>query len=224
MAFALISDAHAQASVNTTVSTGGIDTTGANLIVVVVANYPNPTISPTDNKGNAYTQVVRQAGASSQYCAIFYKAAPTVGTGHAFTYSQGGPACYPSIHAYSFSGAAASPLDQTSSAAIDGATSGQPGSITPPQNGCLFIAGDAAQFATNNFGVNSGFTLSSYSGAVPAIGSGAAYLIQGSAAAVNPTWSWAGGTRGALVMATFKPLTFRPWYAAQPSLSVGVGL
>lgn len=172
-----------------------ISTLGANLIVLW--NSGTTTFAtPTDNQGNVYTGLPSQLGAFAGLLAIFYCLNPTVSGTHTFSNSGTTPA---TAHA-AFSLVAS--YDQQSGS--DGATSGgQPGSLTPPANGALFVTATGGSVSTT-FAINAGFTildtLAPVGGTNYSLAS--AYLVQGTAAALNPTWTT--DTQGAVVMATFR--------------------
>lgn len=183
-------------------TTPAIDTTGADLIVLGIVSSAG-FAAPTDNKGNTWTPRTSQSS-SQQRVQLYYCHNPTVGAGHTFT-STGS---FEGIYVEAFSGSAASPYDQES-----GATSGagglhtiQPGSITPAEDNELFVvmcgnesAIGFTQTIDQSFTITDQFNLSS-----PTWGAGMAYLIQGSAAARNPTWTQSGSGTICIVMATFK--------------------
>jgi hypothetical protein len=101
----------------------------------------------------------------------------------------------------------ASPFDKQNGSQNSVNTSRQPGSVTPSEGGELIITGIAGELNTHGaFSINSGFTISHQKDFEnPHNTPGAmAYLIQGAAAAVNPTWSWTGSKNGASTIATFK--------------------
>lgn len=171
---------------------GPIDSTGGDLICVSCAaggNAGGATI--TDSKGNTYSLV---ASGDSE---IHYCQAPTVGTGHTFTMS-GGSEFAPGMSVAVYSGSAATPLDQH--ATPSGST--QPGSITPTQDGELIVTGLDGHDGSG-FTIDSGFTVATQTPFTGGQwwGSAQAYLVQGTAAAVNPTWSY--GISSSI--ASFKP-------------------
>lgn len=175
-------------------STSAIDTTGANLIVLTVPYYPllggTPTVS--DSKGNSWTALTLQANQGA--VRLYYCVSPIVGSGHTFTAT--GTDIYATIDVLAFSGASASPYDQESGSAFD-----SPGSITPPQDGCLLVTASSNNGGTTS--VDSGFTGFTHDFTPGShMGGGIAYLIQSAAAAVNPTWT---GSNAVCVMASFKP-------------------
>jgi hypothetical protein len=209
MAIALVTRTIKAAAVNTGVTTDAVDTTGANLIVLYVAHYGSGavTLSLSDSKGNTWTALTEHAS-SNQHSLGYYCLGPTVGTGHTFTVTTPGGVTdiYPVLAAHAFSGAAASAvLDTQTGATTAGATSLQPGSVTPSLDGSLVVAGIAPGAGTG-ITINAGFSaVSADVNSGVSVSGGAAYLIQTSAAAVNPTWSWTTSSEGAASIAVFKP-------------------
>jgi hypothetical protein len=203
MAFAFI--ASTSQTGNSPITTSAIDTTGADLIVLVRSVYDNGTPStPTDNKSNTWTALTRrQATGDTAYdVRIWYSVNPTVGSGHTFTQGSSG-AIYPSLHVMAFSGSHASPFDQESGQGTGSVTSVQAGSLTPSEGNCLVISGMVSNGGLP--GIDGTYTES----ATAAIGGtsvsgGIAYDIQTTATATNPTWSWSGSHPSAAVLAVFK--------------------
>lgn len=195
------------ASANGVGTTSSIDTTGATLLVIVAAYDSGATIS--DSKGNTWTALTaqNQQGGSSTFSRIYYCVSPTVGSGHTATVSIG----YGAVALLAYSGVdTASPLDGESG--DDGPASppvtgwGAP-SFTPGSNGCLLILG--ACFGNDGGGslaADSGFTVRQARQAVnlTSYGVGVADLIQTTAAAVAPNFTWASGSTVSTVLAAFK--------------------
>lgn len=96
-------------------------------------------------------------------------------------------------------------IDQQSASASGTSTTSQPGSITPSANGALIVTG--CQCGPNtNVSINDSFTISDdilYS-AGNYFGGAMGYLIQTTAAAVNPTWTASSGTNMCSSQASFK--------------------
>jgi hypothetical protein len=171
-------------------STGAIDTTGADLLVMVFScvQYAD-RLSATyfsDSKSNTWTFLTAR-DPDYHAVAIAYCKPTSVGTNHTVTASAGIGYTYGSLAFMAFSGAASSNVLDTSS----GSTStGTPGSITPAGSGELFITGVAA---VNSHGaaptLGGIFTdvVSHYNSSAEAVG--VAYHISSSASAVNPSWS-----------------------------------
>jgi hypothetical protein len=175
------------ASTKTTGTSAGINTSAANLIVAVsMADSASP--APTDSNGNTWTSLtVRPSGGALTQCRLHYVLNPTVGSGHTFSISSG------EVYITAFSGVAS--YDQES-----GSSAVQPGAITPAADNALLVAG--VRSPTDVTAVDSGFTLQEAdTGGFP-LGGGIAYLIQGAAASVNPTFTVGVGDK-ATAMASF---------------------
>jgi hypothetical protein len=202
VAFAFIAGTTA-GSISTGVTTTAIDTTGANLIVISVATFVafiTPTLS--DSKSNTWTALTGQ-NSTNEKVQLYYCVAPTVGSGHTFTWS--GTSTYPVVSVMAFSGSHATPFDAESGTFSAGATSLAPGSLTPSVANCLVITG--INYGTGTApSVGGGFTaLTTDTSAGNFISGGIGRLIQTTAAAANPTWSWTGSSESAAALAVFKP-------------------
>src|SRR5581483_1304661 len=171
-------------------STPARDTTGASLIVAVVECFDQASPTPTDglNNGNFVKAASGQAsvgGDGGSTTSIWICASPVTSSSHVITVT--GTNIFASIAIYAFSGGNGGTVDKTSSAANNGFTATlQPGSITPSTNNQLIIAGCYNRSlgpATIDSGFATALSLSSENGA-------SSYLIQTSAAAVNPTFTF----------------------------------
>lgn len=203
-------------------SSGGtsspIDTTGASLLIVATACLYNNTPSLVDNKGNAWLTAAFQNGTIAHTCSvIFYAWNPVVGASHTFTTGLG---TYPASEILAFSGVLASsnPTDQSNSATNPSSLTIQPGSITPSQNGSLIIAHLALDYTSPTPSINSGMTEIDYINFNNGVyfGSDAAYFVQGTAAAINPTWTAVSGAPLELstTIANFLPAPVLPILSA----------
>lgn len=173
------------AAVNTT---AGINTTGANLVVIVVAGSAADTWSVSDSKSNTWTALTRY-GANPAGIRLYYCYNPTVGSGHTFTATP----TYNAVAVAAYSGAASAPFDvETGSYSIVNGTSWQPGSITPTQNNCVVVSGMELGGNGSSPTIDSSFTKRASVDGVYSVSYGAAIadLIQTTASATNPTWSW----------------------------------
>ena len=163
-----------------------------NFLVVLVVSYAGatePTL--TDNQSNTWQPLTPYTNSGNGRVHIRYAFNPTLSASHTFTLN--GVATYPAIFIAGFSG-----MLTTSSVFQSGTDSGanltgttiQPGSITPGNSPALVVSGVVAGSA-QTFSINSGFTISDQLILVggQSYGGGFAYLIQSSAAAVNPTWT-----------------------------------
>lgn len=160
------------------VTTGSIDTTGADLIVVSSSTYSGGAVL-TDSKSNTW-QSLTLYGTTVQV-QLFYVLNPTVGTGHTFTLTAAGK--YPGISVAAFSG-----VDSFDSSS--GANAAQPGSISPAGDNEVFVTG-LDFYPENTVTINSSFTKVSQQDYVSGttMGSSIAYKIQTTGGAENPTWS-----------------------------------
>ncbi len=200
MAWSLLVHAGAVSTDANTATTSAIDTTGADFLVMGVPSYQAEPILVSDSKTNTWTARTSYAVAGDPKIQILYvnSHSPIVGSGHTFqvTLSAGQP--FPSIYVAAFKGSQASPYD-AENGAVDGvgtATSKQPGSITPSQGNSLIIAAlCVSQNAPGTATINSGFTiLDQIATGINAYGGALAYLVQASAAAINPTWTFSAST------------------------------
>lgn len=181
-------------NVTTTVTTGGVDTTGADLIWAFVGVYAGGGGAPSfsDSKGNTWTALTLRSGGAGQAGRMYYCFNPTVGSGHTFT---GGNAI-PHVEVLAFNcGFGADPFDQQASNDNSSSSTIQPGSLTPATAANIVCCGLSVwQNSSGADGsVNGGFTepLADTTGTTLTVTAG--YLIQSAATAANPTWTASGG-------------------------------
>lgn len=201
-AITLINHAAAGGTANT-VTTGAIDTTGANLIVIGVTFDTTAARTISDNKGNTWTPLTNTTS-SSAGAQLYYAINPTVGSGH--TFSNTGSSNFSSIFVEAFSGVATGGFDQQNGS-TNSATTIQPGSVTPGQDNEVVVTFLGFNSAGTPVSINGGFTQSDTainfsSGAH--YGAGMAYLIQTTATAANPTWTRTNTQTNSTRIATFK--------------------
>lgn len=184
-------------------TTGSLDSTGANFGVGLIA-YSNPSTPVlSDSKGNTPTMLTASEASYAGH-KIGYFENPTVGSSH--TGTIGGVSTFATLGFGWFSGVAtSSSFDQENGATSSSLTSIQPGSVTPSEDNELVVTACTC-IGTANFAINGGFTSM---GSVPIsggayFGSIAAYLIQTTAAAANPTMSWDTSGNNAARIATFR--------------------
>lgn len=206
MAIALVS------SVNKAGPSGGgtttaIDTTGATLLVLTTARYLATSATPSDSASNTWTGLtdIGNSAGFQNACRIWYVENPTTSATHTFTFAA--TALYPAFGASAWSGTATSSVFDKQSVNDNGdvATStSAPGSVTPAADGALVIA-CAAYDSASAVTIDGGFTElydtplvgGSYFGGM------GAYLIQTTAAAANPTVSYAGSNANCTAIAVF---------------------
>lgn len=203
--YSLIGHIQAPSTDSSTITTGTLDTTGADLIVICMPFGADPgTTLPTDNKGNTYTALTKHLGGlSDRWHRIYYCQGGTVGSGHTFSWSLA--SSFPMIQASAWSGSGSTPFDVENGTGNTFNTSNQTGSVTPSTNNQLIIAGlcfDPADTPT----IDSGFTiLDTQNDQQFGHQSGQhAYLIETTATAQNPTFSWTNASRNVSSIATFK--------------------
>lgn len=170
------------------------------------------TVTFNDSMSNTWVPLTQQnpGGVGNQSTSrIYYVVNPIVGSGHTVTatatgYVGGG-------YFLAFSGAdISSPFDQENGVAdFANATSKQPGSVTPTTDNQLVITGlctiKDAGGSSGTYSIDSGFAIIDQDAATAGLEGGAcAYLIQTSAGAVNPTWSWTDASAVGATIATFK--------------------
>lgn len=206
---ALIANVSAAITSGVSVTSGAVNTSTANLLVFGLSYYTGQGCTVSDSKSNTWTGLTISATAAQQRARIWYSINPTVGTGHTFTGDGGSVTSYQSLFIQAFSLADISaPFDQENGAEAT-ATTLQTGSVTPTSNNQIIVA-LLADVAAASQTIDSGFTITdqqALSGGVH-YGGAMAYLLQGTAAAVNPTWSWGGASLDNCArIATFKTVS-----------------
>lgn len=197
---ALLVHAVAGSTNTSTATTPAVDTTGATLIVVTIGIAAAQGNTIADSAGNTYTARTQKNGAAGG-SRIWYVASPT----NSATLTVTVTSVVSSIEMTAWSGTATSSPFDVEGAGGTGNTTVQPGSVTPSQNNSLIITGIGST-NTNTFTIDSSFTISDqFGGSGTAVPSGQAYLIQGTAAAVNPTWTASLGFELVSTIAVFKP-------------------
>ncbi len=186
-------------------TTASINTSGATLLVAILANGNSTTIGSSgvvsDSKSNTWTARNLAASGTAAYLRIFDCVAPTVGTGHTFTFTLVGG--YPFLAVAAFKGRTGTFSKQGTSNDTN-KTSLATGSITPDHRNALIVTGiscvnaDSAPTCT----IASVTDASAIAATVNYAG-GMAFYAQQAAAAVNPTWSWATGNDCAAAIAVY---------------------
>lgn len=207
MAYALVDKVSGGSG--TTFTTGAIDTTGSNLLIVVQSTWIVNPATVSDSKGNTWIPLTtfQDPGGGAQET-IFYAVNPVVGAGHTFT-ATGIGSIFTSLVAAAFSGAnTVAPFDQQTGSVNNAYnnTNALPGSITPTQANELIICGFAYGTA-NVMSINSSMIIIdqvNFSGGIN-FGIAAAFKVQTLAAAINPQWTLtAPPANGGIGIASFK--------------------
>jgi hypothetical protein len=203
-AIALQSHATVSAAGATPATTAAIDTSSANFLVIGATDYNHDsgidTITDSldgfsTTTGNTWA-LAKDQSTGSVNCAIWYSANPVVGASHQFRCVGN----YPGFFVAAFSGVATSgPLDQANGNGVVGVTI-QSGSVTPSTANQLIVSLVAINVAEANFSIDWGFTTTDSGGLYGAM----AYLVQGTAAAINPAWTLPASSSCQAAIATFK--------------------
>lgn len=169
-------------------TTSGSVTSGGNFVVVILHSQSGTAIETIhDSFGNTFTALTVTDN-TVRLIEILYAKNATTGGGHTLTLESSGgklsSACMMSFNIVD----TVAPFDQEAGHTDFGVTTVQPGSITPSEANELIVTVVSSVSDLQNFTINSGFTEfgtepnSQYS-------MSGAYLIQGAAAAINPTWT-----------------------------------
>jgi hypothetical protein len=188
-------------------TSSAINTTGASLIVIGLAWYgPNAaSLTPTDSQSNTYTAAAStKQVTTSPYLELYYKYSPSTSSSHTFT-AGGVNVTYPLMFVFAFNGTTGASVDQgTNFGNAGSASSIQPNPITPLHNNEIIVSlvGVNTQPTSNGaISIDSGFTQPDASvgyniSTAGHYGGSMAYLVQTTAAAINPTWSWTPAASG----------------------------
>jgi len=191
------------------VTTGAINTTGANLIVMIVASH-GATALPTSSKGGTVEPMTAYSDSGTDIRG-YYIQNPSVGTGHTFAVPSNASTTYPAICVIALSGRATSSVLDQQSGNVDaggGIATIQAGASVPTSANQVVVAG-AHLFQSTGGTINGGFIspFGATAGWVNGLNAGCqlAYLQQTTAVSANPTWTL-GGTHFAAgaVLGTFR--------------------
>ena len=202
MAFTLLASTSEASADTHGITSPSFDSTGCDLIVVITTQY-NASTAVSDNQSNSYTQLTEARSATDALrTRIHYIIDPVTSATH--TVSFGGSGSYASMVVFGFS-AGGTPTydDDTENGGYD---SRQAGPITPGGDGALFIAGLGHNTAPSGNTINQSFsdpidedtTGTNY-------GTHGSYLIQGTAAEIDPTWTFTPDAHATPVLASFLP-------------------
>lgn len=206
MAYSQVSGAHAVAGNATQATTGAVDTTGETLEVgAIVYDSGKTDLTVSNSTTDTVTLLTEQANAAGFKHRLWYVVTPTANAAKTAS-GQSSASSFQALAWASYAGSAASPFGAANSAATGaGATTIQPGSITPSEDNCLVVTCLATD-STLTPTINGGFTIIASQPFVGATNYGihVAYLIQTTAAAANPTWTLASGANVSAQIGWFK--------------------
>lgn len=219
-----------QASTFSGVTSDNADFTGCNLIIVAtslaaigVAHTVSDTIGGVAT-GNSWTLLEKRAVGTREHC-VYQCLNPVTGNNQQF--SINGTSTYSGIRVLGFRNIDATTglVGSNFSTSGTNGTTQQTGPLTPIIDGCLLISSVLA--TGTGFTVNSGYVeyATDHIGGL-STGGATGYLIQASAAAVNPTWSWTGSSVRGGWSGYYKPKPIPDPMTAVPrsGLYIGVGL
>jgi len=211
-----------------TTPTSGIDSSTSGFVAVAVSDYAGAslgTVLSRDAHGptalTSYTD-----GASVCRSTIYYFANYSGRANDYWQYSGG--TTFPSIAVIGFSAVVtSSPYDSGTNhgAGNTGLTNLQTGSASPSQGGDVLLAALAVNSgASDTYTIDSSFHIQEHQAnvAANALGITFAYLIQTSASAVNPKFSWQTSQGAAATIAAFKAASPPAGGTGAPILSGGI--
>jgi hypothetical protein len=205
MAITLVDHIGAASADTFSVTTGAINSTGANFLAAAVADLTtHPGTDPSDSKGNSWT-VLTETTVSNVRLRLMYAKNATTGSGHTFTASSA-EAEFPAAAFAAFANVhTVTPFDVENGGSTSGGTTVQPGSITPGTDHELVLTGVGISGTPSTMSIDGGYTITDevdFNGGVN-FGVALAYLVQTSAAATNPTWTGTAVTSYAARIASF---------------------
>jgi hypothetical protein len=205
MAIALVNHTKVTPSGSSGGTSPAINTTGSNCIIIGQVRADTESAGVSDNQGNTYTAITFYHP-SFIGVELYYCISPTTSASHTFTTSKQNS----SMCIAAFSGVkTTSPLNIDIGASNNNSsTTIQPGSATPSEANELIITVFGSAH-TSTVSIDSSFTITDQVAFVSgqSYGSALAYIVQGAASAVNPTWTaTASGTidAKAVAMSSFK--------------------
>lgn len=230
MALSIVASAIAQGTTGGA-TTGGIDTSGSNLLVYGENYFTSAALTRTDSKGNTTISAIEHDNTTTKIGIRYVTNSPVVGSAH--TYGVSAATSFPAVYMAGLSGAhATAPLDQINS----NSTGSSVGSITTnpvtPVEGNEFVM-SAFGDAWDNIDTISVGSIDKQLGFVggTSFALGIGVEIQGgSPSTSNPSAAWSPNTVGAnACIATFKSaggaaaVLYPPWRHFDTTETIGVG-
>lgn len=190
----VISWAGLQGNSVSTLTNVGVNTTGANLIVVGVTSNVTLT-SVTDNKGNTYTKAPGMPngdGSTTDFSYLYYCESPTVGSGHTLTVTPSSGGAFLTLSASSYSGlAASSSLDKQHNGSGTGTALDSGNTATTTNANALLIGFGTLSTGSDGTFASGTYTVRSQAGAASIGGIGFIMdRIVSATGAYNATASW----------------------------------
>lgn len=211
MTIALVTGTHVSAQCSngfSAVTTAGVNTTGANLLVVSLNSENQTGIGfLSDSYSNTWVELTEQTLFGVALTRLAYCLNPTVGAGHTFSWGHSDTQ-YWAITVAGFSGVAtSSAFDKENGGTNSGAATITAPSLTPTNANSLVVSGMSYWNAQ-------GSGIPAVSGGSYAITDAAAatgnaypvalaYWVQTTATAAAASWSWTGNTNSTVTQAVF---------------------
>lgn len=176
-----------------------IDSTGATLLVACGSAYGGNGSGKTvtdlvGGNSNTWTRANYVNVPSDAQVELWYSLPTHLGASDVVTYSASSSGAGLFVAAYSGTVTSSVTDGASTGTASGGPSTIQPGSITASQAGDLYVTCSAASyFGSTAPTINSSFTVENQRVDGGGYGGGLADFIQGSPAALNPTWTFAGG-------------------------------
>lgn len=121
-------------------TSSAVNTTGGDFLAVSVGfDGAGTGLTLTDSKSNTWNLVAEYTANGRHGVRIYYAIAPTVGSGHTFSFGSANSFCSIAYAAWS-GGHATAPEDNHNGGGASGVTSQSSGSITPSENDCLVVS------------------------------------------------------------------------------------
>ena len=200
-------------------TTASVDTTGSDILIVITTyDWDQNTPALSDSNVNTWHQLTQYGSDGSntaRHVNIWYAIAPTVGSGHTFTFDTAGHSPFGTVNVLGFSGAhQTSPFD-VENGATSGATTQttlQPGNVTPSQPNSLIVTVLATKNGAATWAINSGLAIEDTLDGIAFTNSAAAsaFIVQNGPAVVNPLWTTTDSDLQTAAIAVFKPPTAVP--------------
>lgn len=188
------------------VTTDAIDTTGANLIVILLGcTQFGGEGTLADSKSNMWTGLTsKSAPDTGAHARLFYCVNPTVGSGHTFSITSG---FFMTLGIQAFSGVkTSSAFDSENGAASNSSNDISTGDVTPSEDGEVVVAGigsygdNGSAYSSDTLDITDflPYTGGDHEAATMA------YKVQGSATTWNNRWTCNSAVGQATVIACFK--------------------
>lgn len=200
MPFAFIAGRGDAGALDGPYTTGTFNSTLAKLIVLSLSYAPTSTPVVSDLMSNPWTPLPERDLGTGAATRLYYKANPVTSAVHTVTVDGAGITSGIAIACFSGQPGA---TDQATSA-IANTTSLATGSVTPTENNELIVTGFVKDH-NETPSINGGFAIAGIGNYVPGSNymAALAYLIQTTAAAANPSWSWATNANAGATIQTF---------------------